>query len=221
MARNKYPEKTIDKILSIAEDLFVSKGYSNTTMQDIIDGLSSEMTKGAIYHHFKSKEDIYACIVNQRFESIAAIFREVEERSDLTGAEKITVANSLGVMSAEQDKLVNFVAQVQTDTEEIDSTVAAFIIRVAEDKFIPIYHKFTEEGVADGSIKFEHADVVAEALVYVLFVWLSCRLTALDADAFRKRMSFVEGMFKPYEIKLITDEARDVYDKMLSNKINK
>ena len=37
--------------------LFFEKGYDNTSIQDIIDGLGG-LTKGAVYHHFKSKEDI-------------------------------------------------------------------------------------------------------------------------------------------------------------------
>ena len=32
------------------------KGYDHTTIQDIVDALG--MSKGAVYHHFKSKEDI-------------------------------------------------------------------------------------------------------------------------------------------------------------------
>lgn len=57
MARNKYPEITVEKILRAAQKLFLEKGYDNTTIQDIVDELNG-LTKGAVYHHFKSKEDI-------------------------------------------------------------------------------------------------------------------------------------------------------------------
>lgn len=57
MARNKYPEVTVEKILEVAERLFWEKGYDDTTIQNIIDGLGG-LTKGAVYHHFKSKEEI-------------------------------------------------------------------------------------------------------------------------------------------------------------------
>ena len=52
MARNKYPEVTEERILDVAQRLFLEKGYENTTIQDIVDGLGG-MTKGAVYHHFK------------------------------------------------------------------------------------------------------------------------------------------------------------------------
>ena len=57
MARNKYPEVTVEKILTAAKRLFLEKGYDNTTIQDIVDELGG-LTKGAVYHHFKSKEEI-------------------------------------------------------------------------------------------------------------------------------------------------------------------
>ena len=38
MARNKYPEVTVEKILDVAQRLFLEKGYDNTTIQDIVDG---------------------------------------------------------------------------------------------------------------------------------------------------------------------------------------
>ena len=56
MARNKHPEETVAKILDVSMRLFTEQGYEHTTIQDIVDALG--MSKGAIYHHFKSKEDI-------------------------------------------------------------------------------------------------------------------------------------------------------------------
>ena len=57
MARNKYPEITEERILEVAERLFLEKGFEQTTIQDIVDALG-DLTKGAVYHHFKSKEEI-------------------------------------------------------------------------------------------------------------------------------------------------------------------
>ena len=52
MARNKYPELTVEKILDVAQKLFLEQGYEQTTIQDIVNNLGG-MTKGAVYHHFK------------------------------------------------------------------------------------------------------------------------------------------------------------------------
>ena len=47
MARNKYPEVTVEKILEVSQRLFIEKGYDNTTIQDIVNELGG-LTKGAI-----------------------------------------------------------------------------------------------------------------------------------------------------------------------------
>ena len=41
MARNKHPEVTEERILDVAQQLFLEKGYENTTIQDIVDGLGA------------------------------------------------------------------------------------------------------------------------------------------------------------------------------------
>ncbi len=35
----------------------MKRGFDNTTIQDIVNEMDG-LTKGAIYHHFKSKEEI-------------------------------------------------------------------------------------------------------------------------------------------------------------------
>ena len=62
MARHKYPEETYQLILDVSTRLFFEKGYERTSLQDIIDGLGG-LTKGAIYYHFRSKEEILIAVV--------------------------------------------------------------------------------------------------------------------------------------------------------------
>ena len=57
MARNKHPEETVQRILTTASKLFLEKGYEKTSLQDIIR--ETGLSKGAIYHHFSSKEAIF------------------------------------------------------------------------------------------------------------------------------------------------------------------
>ena len=60
MARNKYPEETVKLILDTATKMFSEKGYDNTSLQDIIN--ATKLSKGAIYHHFGSKEEILQAV---------------------------------------------------------------------------------------------------------------------------------------------------------------
>ena len=89
MARNKYPEITVEKILDAAQRLFLEKGYDNTTIQDIVDELGG-LTKGAVYHHFKSKEEIMDAVGDRMFRENDP-FEAVMGRKDLNGLEKLRV----------------------------------------------------------------------------------------------------------------------------------
>ena len=80
MARNKYPEVTEERILEAAQRLFLEKGYDNTTIQDIVDQLGG-LTKGAVYHHFKSKEEILDEVSDRMFFQNNP-FEAVKQRSD-------------------------------------------------------------------------------------------------------------------------------------------
>lgn len=64
MARNKHPEETVSRILDVSFRLFMEKGYEHTSIQNIIDNLGG-LSKGAIYHHFKSKEDILVAVTDR------------------------------------------------------------------------------------------------------------------------------------------------------------
>ena len=66
----------------MAQQLFLEKGYDNTTIQDIVDKLGG-LTKGAVYHHFKSKEDII-CALSDKMFSDCNPFIEVKKREDLS-----------------------------------------------------------------------------------------------------------------------------------------
>ena len=87
MARNKYPEVTVERILDAAQRLFLVKGYENTTIQDIVDELGG-LTKGAVYHHFKSKEEIMDAVGDRMFTENNP-FEAVMGRNDLNGLQKL------------------------------------------------------------------------------------------------------------------------------------
>ena len=54
--RQRQAIATKHKIFSCAVSLFAEKSYENVTVQDICD--KAEVSVGAFYHHFKSKENI-------------------------------------------------------------------------------------------------------------------------------------------------------------------
>lgn len=68
---------TISNILEAAQSLFLEKNYADVTMADIAE--AAEVTKGALYHHFSGKEDLYLTMMHNYLEEIGDILRPVVE----------------------------------------------------------------------------------------------------------------------------------------------
>jgi AcrR family transcriptional regulator len=67
-----------DRLLSAAIELFARKGYSATTVREIVD--AAGVTKPVLYYHFGSKEGIYLGLMDgARSEFVATLARAVAE----------------------------------------------------------------------------------------------------------------------------------------------
>ncbi len=67
-------------ILKAAEKLFLSKGYEDTTMDQIAN--ESEFSKGTLYNYFKSKDDLYLAIGTKAYEIIIDYTKYFVESKD-------------------------------------------------------------------------------------------------------------------------------------------
>ena len=72
-------EVTRQKILNAAMDLFSEVGYAAAGLGEIID--RTGMTKGALYHHFDSKDALATAIIEQGTSRAREAFRKVCEPS--------------------------------------------------------------------------------------------------------------------------------------------
>jgi AcrR family transcriptional regulator len=75
MARQVRSEATRRKILDAAIDVFGDVGYAAAGWNTIIE--RTGMTKGALYHHFDSKESLASAIIEEGSETILVAFRNV------------------------------------------------------------------------------------------------------------------------------------------------
>jgi len=75
MARQVRSEATRRKILDAAIDVFGEVGYAAAGWNTIIE--RTGMTKGALYHHFDSKESLASAIIEEGSETTLVAFRNV------------------------------------------------------------------------------------------------------------------------------------------------
>src|SRR5579859_7593286 len=66
-------EATRRIVLTVASDLFATKGFEATSMRDI--ATAADMMSGSLYYHFASKEEMYVAVQDA---SVSKIFNAVE-----------------------------------------------------------------------------------------------------------------------------------------------
>ena len=62
-------EDTRQRIIDTATELFTERGYAGTSVRDIAERLG--MTKGSLYYHFSSKEDLLYALMSPLIDALA------------------------------------------------------------------------------------------------------------------------------------------------------
>ena len=198
MARNKYPEVTVEKILEVSQRLFLTKGYDNTTIQDIVEELGG-LTKGAIYHHFKSKEEIMDALTRKMFFEKNP-FEQVKKQTDLNGLQKMKLAIALN----------------QSDKDAIDLSLQAIpilknprilvgMIESNRQQLSPCWLELLMEGIADGSIHTEYAKELSE-LIPLLDLWLTQSVYPATAEELHHKFLFIKELLNKMGLPLFDEE---------------
>ncbi len=206
MARNKYPEETIRLILDVAQRLFLEKGYEDTSIQDIINGLGG-LSKGAVYHHFKSKEEIFNAVGDRYNEQVIRELKAIRDDSMLTGYEKLKKMFCLSLSSSDRD-IVFTVAPNMLENPKL----LAMQMREIFSDVVPHYvQPIVEQGVGDGSIHTDYPKELSEVIIMLTNLWLNPLVIEADIDSMEKRVRFFNLMLKNMEIELLDEQMLESF----------
>lgn len=201
MARNKYPEETRNLIIDTAAKLFTEKGYEHTSVQDIIDHLGG-LSKGAIYYHFKSKEEIMDAVATKMYAPSNQRLYQICRRSDLNGMEKLreifraSAFNSAhkDMFTAAPDMMKNpqllKLLLYETQTESADMVCAIM-----------------EEGIRDGSICTDYPKELSEALLLLSNIWLNPMIYHVTPGELVEKLKFYQYTLQLWGLDILDDEV--------------
>ena len=212
MARNRNSHETRKKILEVSKDLFLEKGFDNTSIQDIIDGLGG-MTKGVIYHHFESKYEILQSIIRENNQEIS----NYNWRGD-TGLEKIQNSLMDAFSNFEQQRLI-YSASIKLRSPRL---LGEQYLSLFSD-FLPEIRERVYEGVKDESIKTEYPEELADLIVLTLNIWIGFQISVFSVEELKRKMNFIKLTFDGLGVQLISDEMMEVIFKLFDHlkRINK
>ena len=137
----KKGEKRKLELLKIAYDMFLSRGYENTSVDEII--AEAQIAKGTYYYYFPSKERMLEDVIEMMIESEAETARQIVG-SDLPVAQKI-IAVITSVKPAEAEQPIQD-ALMQPENVLMHNKIRKKLIEV----IVPLLSEVIEEGVNQG-----------------------------------------------------------------------
>ncbi len=209
VSRNKYPEETVQKILEVSYQLFTQQGYEKTSIQDIVDKIG--MSKGAIYHHFKSKEEILNRLCEGIYEG-ADIFTEVKNIPGITALEKLS---RLFLYELQNEKKVALDA-VTAPVYRYNARMILESLQCAVEEIAPEIACLIEEGNRDGSIHTQYPREASETLLVLMNIWINPAIFPVEKERFIDKVRFYQQVLDRIGIPLIDSYflqvASDYYD---------
>lgn len=213
MARKNNPKQAIENIIAVSAKLFVEKGYDKTSMQDIVDALG--MSKGGIFHHFKSKEDIFNAVMERQFDQIIETINQwFEEMDGLTAKEKLRGLIKRNLMD---DKIIKESSNMVSSAIESPQIILAFTQNNVK-KLAPIIADVIREGIEDGSIATAFPNECAEVLLLLLNFWCDTDIFQGDFSTLLKRFRFLQHLMRQLGVDILEDEIIDAISNFYGNK---
>ncbi len=206
LARNKYPEITEQRILDTATRLFLEKGWEETTIQDIIDELG-DLTRGAFYHHYKSKDEIIDAVTTRMFNK-DDMFDTVKKEKGLNGFEKLKKILQLSVINEEQLEFAKSLPSVFSSHIFVSKQLRDCIHSVA-----PKLNCFFKEGLNDGSITVEYPEQVSETFTILMTLWFNPILFPVTKGEYLRKYDYLKYLLDHIGLPIFDDELRKKAEK--------
>lgn len=168
----KEAEERKNEILDVAERLFVTKGFDNTSTDDIISEIG--IARGTLYYHFKTKTDILDAMTERMTKHL------IEKADGIYRKKEIPVLQRLTIMMMALNVEGNLGQEVM---EQIHKPQNALLHQKIQEGLLsgisPLLRGLIEEGMEQGICQTEYPLEAAE----MAFLYSATVFDALDCHS--------------------------------------
>ena len=166
-----------EEILSAAEKVFAAKGFFPTTMSDI--ARKAEFGTGTLYKYFKSKEELYFTLIDEKVEEINRLVKtELSQRN--SAVERIKKVLQLQFEFIERNR--DFFRIYISERSRFEWTIKDDLGKGLHEKmvsYIDILSEVIRQGIKKGEFRSMGPKDLAHAFVGIVnsfvFEWLISR----------------------------------------------
>jgi len=191
----KAPAVRRAELIACAQGLFLTRGYERTTINDVIS--ATGLSKGAFYHHFRSKEDLLEAIAAGFARDSLGFIEALQSDHSLDALQRL---NRLLALSRDwkREHLPELRAMFTTLLKPENAVLYHRIVEAAFAVLAPALTAIIEQGEAEGVFDAGDPRVAADTLL-----WLSNGRRALVVTAMAAAETDVEAA-----LRLIVDRVR-------------
>jgi AcrR family transcriptional regulator len=173
-------EQTRQRVIEEAAKLFVRKGFHGTSIADLAQAVG--LTKGALYHHFDSKDGLfYAVVKTVRDTWTAAVVRDVLKEGNALDRVGTLLDNHVRMVS-ENEILCMTMASLVADMDDGDPAFADALVDVYSD-LVSFIERIVQKGQDAGEVRPDlDAQLVALNVVGMLRTSCCRILRRLEPD---------------------------------------
>ena len=186
MGSRKESEERKKEILDIAEELFTTKGYDNTSTTDILERVG--IARGTMYYHFKSKEEILDALIDRVIEGIVHKVKSALSYKATAPQKIIFFARATRVDSAIGKEITDRAHKPQNALmhQKILNSLLAVLT--------PIAAEIIKDGIKEGSFSTNYPEEAAEMLLIYSSVVFDDMNKLTKAEQEKKVTGFVFNM---------------------------
>lgn len=180
--KNKAVDQRRQEILETALKLFVSKGYEKTSTNDIMEAL--ELSRGGLYHHFRSKEEILDTAIRTFFEEEICRIREILDDENRVATEKLKYLIEYDSASQPMFQDVNTIIHTKENP-----TLITHLLQIKMELVTPLFVQIIEQGIAEGMFQCQYPEEVSKIAVILSTLLFSDTIIPMNREEFQRMVT--------------------------------
>lgn len=169
--------RTIAKIIEAAKTLFTAKIFTEVTMLEIAG--MAEVTKGALYHHFTGKDELYLKMMHDNLTDIQSHVQPIVTSNGSSREKLYRLAAILFDLSPQQQALIQL---VRRDINMFQGSVRAELVRAYQVAMPEQVETIICEGMENGEIAPRDARLLSWAYMAMIEVFCSTYVRQLSGS---------------------------------------
>jgi len=160
----KAPAVRREELIDCAQRLFLAQGYEKTTINEVI--AATGLSKGAFYHHFRSKEDLLEAITERIARESLAFVTGVHADKSLDALKRLNALLSLG-RDWKLEHIGELRAMFTTLLRPENAMLYHRIVEAAFEVMAPALATVIAQGAAEGLFDVGDPRIAADTLLWL------------------------------------------------------